>query len=75
MAPRLKILISSGSKKVTQIYYPYFSDGPTANPLQVPQWDPYGERYPLPGHFYVSLVISVIVFLSESPVRNTLHVP
>ena len=26
-----------------------------ANPLQVPQWGPYGEKYPLTGHFYLPL--------------------
>jgi hypothetical protein len=30
-----------------------------ANPLQVPQRGPYGERYPLTGHFYISLGISL----------------
>jgi hypothetical protein len=30
-----------------------------ANPLHVPQWTPYGERYPLTGYFYVSLNISL----------------
>jgi hypothetical protein len=29
-----------------------------ANPFQVPQPGPYGERYPLTGNFYVSLDIS-----------------
>jgi hypothetical protein len=41
-----------------------------ANPLQVPQWGPYRERYPLAGHFYIRLNMSLIVFLSESPVRE-----
>jgi len=26
-----------------------------ANPLQIPQRGPYGEKYPLTGHLYVSL--------------------
>ena len=30
-----------------------------ANPFQVPQWSPYGERYQLTGHFYISLDISL----------------
>jgi hypothetical protein len=30
-----------------------------------------GERYPLAGNFYISLNISLIVFLAESPVRET----
>ena len=70
-APRLKILISSGSKKGTRIYYHFFlKKSRQASPLQVPQWGPYGERYPLAGHFYISLDIYLTVFLSESPVRE-----
>jgi len=30
-----------------------------ANPLQVPQRGPYGEKYPLTGHFYLSLNVSL----------------
>jgi hypothetical protein len=37
--PRLKILISSGSKKGTQIYFPFLFK------------NPYGERYLLTGYF------------------------
>ena len=53
MAPRIKILIFSGSKKSRR-----------ANPLQVPQWRPLwgggekereNERDPLAEHFYISL--------------------
>jgi hypothetical protein len=40
------------------------------NPLQVPQQAPYGEKYPLTGHFYLSLNISLFIFPSESPVRE-----
>jgi len=43
-----------------------------ANPLQVPQWGPNGETYPLTGHFYLSLNISLFIFPSESPVREPL---
>jgi hypothetical protein len=71
MALRLKTLISSGSKKGPRINYPFFlKKSRQANPLHVPQWSPYGERYPLVGHFYISLSISLIVFLSESSVRE-----
>jgi hypothetical protein len=71
MDPRLKILILSGSKKGSQIYYPFFlKKSRQANPLQVPQWGPKGERYPLAGHFYISLNIYLIVFPSESLVRE-----
>jgi len=47
------------------------------NPLQVPQWGLYGEKYPLTGHFYLSLNIRVSPFIipSESLVREPLHVP
>jgi len=41
-----------------------------ANPLQVPQRGPYGEKYPLTGHFYLSLNISLCIFPSESPIRE-----
>ena len=40
------------------------------NPLQVPQRGPYGEKYPLTGHFYLSLNISLFILPSESPVRE-----
>ena len=56
MAPRLKLLMSSGSKKGTQIYYPFsLKKSQQVNPLQVPPWGPYGERYLLTGHFDISL--------------------
>jgi hypothetical protein len=31
---------------------------------------PYGPKYPLTGHFYLSLSISLFTFPSESPVRE-----
>jgi hypothetical protein len=71
MDPRFRILISSGSQKGPRIYYPFFpqkvpsSEYPPGSPT-----GPYGERYPLAGHFYVFLNISLIVFLSEYPVRE-----
>jgi len=40
------------------------------NPLQVPQRGPYGQKYPLTGHFHLSLNISLFIFPSESPVRE-----
>jgi len=69
MAPRLKILMSSGPKKGTQIYFSLKKSW-QANPLQVPQQDPCGERYQHTGHFYISLNISPFVFPSESPGRE-----
>jgi hypothetical protein len=44
MAPRLKILMPSGSKKGSQIYFSFLSKSYQTNPLQVPQQGPYGER-------------------------------
>jgi len=71
MAPRLKILMSSGSKKGTQIYYPFLSQKvPASDSLQVSQRGPYGERFPLTWHFYISLDISLFIVPSESPVRD-----
>ena len=45
MAPRLKILMSSGPKKGTQVQF-FFSlkTSRQMNPLHVPQQGPYGER-------------------------------
>jgi hypothetical protein len=63
-------LKSSGSKKGTQIYYPFHSKSRQVNLLQVPHWGPYGERYLLTGHFYVSHKIFLFIFFSESPVRE-----
>jgi hypothetical protein len=73
MASRLKILMSSGSKKGIQIYYAFLSKKSwQANPLQVPQWHPYGERYLLTGHIYISLDISL--YLKGPMERASLHV-
>ena len=70
MAPRLKILMSSGSKKGTQIYYPFLSKSPgKRTPSRFPNWA-LTEWYLLTGHFYVSLNISPFIFPSESPVRE-----
>jgi hypothetical protein len=45
MAPRLKILMSSGSKKGTQIYYPFLAKSPGKRiPSRFPQRGPYWER-------------------------------
>jgi len=65
MAPRLQIFMYSGSKKGTQIYYPFLSKSPCKRfPLQVPQWGPYGERCPLTEHFYISC--DIYVFISKA---------
>jgi hypothetical protein len=49
MFPKLKILMSSVSKKGT------LKKSWQANTLQVSQRGPYGDRYPLTGNFYISL--------------------
>jgi hypothetical protein len=74
MALRLKILMSSGSKKGIQIYYPFLSKkSRQTNPLQVPQRGPYTERYLLTVHFYISLDKSLYL---KSPTKTpSLHVP
>jgi hypothetical protein len=74
MTPRIKTLMSSGCKKGPQIYYPLLSKkSRQANPLQVPQRGPYGERYLLTGHFYISLDISLYL---QGPTKTaSLHVP
>jgi len=51
MAPRHKILMASGSKKGTQIYFSFLSKSQQMNPLQVPQQGPYGEGGPFTEHF------------------------
>ena len=51
IAPRLKILMPSRSKKGTQIYCPFLSKDPTSeSPTGSPVGSPYGERclYPEP---------------------------
>jgi hypothetical protein len=74
MASRLKILLFSVSKKGTQIHFPFLSKtSQQANPLQFPQLGPYRERYPLKGHFYICLDISL--YLKGPMKRASLHVP
>jgi hypothetical protein len=65
--------MSSGSKKEIQIYYPFVSkSSQQTNPLQVPQWDPFGERYLLTGHFYITLDMSLCF---KGPMKKaSLHV-
>jgi len=64
-----KILTSSGSKKATQICYPFPSKGPGK---WIPSRFPYREKYPLPGHFYLPLNVSLFIFPSEFPVKEPL---
>jgi hypothetical protein len=51
MTPRLEILMASGFKKGTQIYFSCLSKVPANEPLQVLQQGPYKERGPSTGHF------------------------
>jgi hypothetical protein len=54
MAARLKILMSSGSKKESR-YTIVFSPKNLGKqiPFSFSKWGPYGERYLLTGHFYI----------------------
>jgi len=51
MAPRLKILMASGSKKEPRYTFLFSQKSRQTNPLQVPQEGPYEERGPFTGHF------------------------
>jgi len=51
MAPRLKILIASGSKNEPRYTLLVSQKSQQTNPLQVPQQGPYGEGGPPTGHF------------------------
>jgi hypothetical protein len=51
MAPRLKILMASGSKRNPDITFIVSQKSRQTNPLQVPQQGPYKERSPSTGHF------------------------
>jgi hypothetical protein len=55
MAPRHKILITSGSKKGTLIYYFFSLKSPRKRtPLQVRQQGPYGEKDSSTGLLHIS---------------------
>jgi len=62
MAPKLKILMSSGSKKGTQMYCPFLSKVPASESPPGPHCGPYGERYPYPEPF--------LSYLPGSPVQE-----
>jgi hypothetical protein len=63
MAPRLKILMSSGSKKGTQIYSPFLSKVPVSESLPGSPKGPYGERCPYPEPF--------LMYPPASPIKET----
>jgi len=50
--------------------YPFPQRVRASESLQVPQQGPYGEKYPLRGHFYPSLNTSLFIFPSEFLVRE-----
>ena len=57
MAPTLKMLMPSGSKKGTQIYCPFsHKKSRQLNPLQVPQWVPNGESTSIQDIFTYLLI-------------------
>jgi hypothetical protein len=75
MAPRLKILMSSGSKKGAQIYYPFLSKSPGKRiPSRFPNGAPMGRDTRLQGIF-TPLLIYLLTYLSGSPVKTSLQVP
>jgi hypothetical protein len=51
MAPRLKILMVTRSKKGTQMYFSFLSKVPANKTLHVPEQAPYEERGLFTGHF------------------------
>jgi hypothetical protein len=74
MAPTLKIFMSSGSKKGTQIYCPFLSQKfPASKSPPGSQQGPCRESYLLTGHFYISVDISL--YLKGLMKRASPHVP
>ena len=67
MAPRLKILMSSGSKKGNQIYYPFLSKRPNKQiSSRFPNGAPMGRNTRLQGSF-TSLLIYPFLSFPQSP--------
>jgi hypothetical protein len=74
MTPRFKILMSSGYKKETQIYYPFHSKSPGKRiPSRFSNGDPMERDTRLQGIFYVSLNLSRFIIPSESLLRDPPH--
>jgi hypothetical protein len=72
MAPRLTILIFSGSKKGTQACFPFRAKSPGKGiPSRSANGTPI-EMYPLAGHFYISLDISF--YLIGPKKRTSFHI-
>jgi len=76
MTPRLKILMSSGTKKGTQIYYPSLSKSPWKQiPSRFPNRAPMERGTRLQGIFHLSWYI-FLTYLLGSPVKEpSLQVP
>ena len=71
VTPRHKILITSGSKKGSQIYYFFPLKGPrTSNPSQALQRGLYREKYLPIGHLYVSREPGKIPLIRRPEERN-----
>jgi hypothetical protein len=66
MAPRLKILMSSWSKKGTQLYCPFLSKDATSFSPPFPQRGHYGERCPYPYPFLTSIYFRVALNVGNS---------
>jgi len=65
MARRLKILMSSGSKKAIQIHYPFHSKSPGKRiPSRFPNGDPMERDTSLQGIFTSLLIYSIYFYLS-----------
>jgi hypothetical protein len=75
MAPRLIIIMSSGSKKGTQIYFPFLSKVPAEEPPLGFQTGPiWRERGPLTGHFAYLSKTSSFEFSSKGALpQGPLH--
>jgi hypothetical protein len=55
MAPRLKILMASGSKKIIQICFSFLSKVPVNEPPQASPTGPLWRRRPVHMAFFISL--------------------
>jgi len=64
MAPRLKILMSSGPSKGTQIYYPFLSKSPGK---RIPSWLPNGALHGERSAYRAFLHLSWYISLSQRP--------
>jgi hypothetical protein len=62
MTPRLKILMNSGFKKGTQIYYPFLSKSPRKRiPSRFPNGATMGRDTCIQGIFTIAMMMLVII--------------